>query len=160
MLILQLYNSSECPAPHFGHFLNEALLPFFQNLAFLRKDCPPNLNEFQQSKLHNAEIITAGAYCQYKTYACAHKYSWNMDPKNDTLFISWKRLGMTGTFFALNLCLSSIFCYSIILMASLAFFPLNMHSGTMYIPHHLSAIATTFFGWRFCNFQLPVFTLL
>ena len=80
--------------------------------------------------------------------------------KNDTLFISWKSLWMTGTFFALYLCLSFIFYYSIILMASLAFFSLNMHLGTMYIQHHLSAIATTFFGWRFYNFPLPVFTLL
>ena len=80
--------------------------------------------------------------------------------KNDTLFISWKSLWMTGTFFALYLCLSFIFYYSIILTSSLAFFPLNMHLGTMYIQHHLSAIATTFFGWRFYNFPLPVFTLL
>ena len=33
--------------------LNETLLPFFQSLAFLWKDCPPNQNEFQQSTLHN-----------------------------------------------------------------------------------------------------------
>ena len=39
--------------PSLWPFLNETLLPFFQSLASLWKDCPPNLNEFQQSTLHN-----------------------------------------------------------------------------------------------------------
>ena len=57
-----------------------SLTSIFQSLAFLRKDCPPNLNEFQQSKLH----ITLKWYQQegtvnIRTYTRAYKSSWNME---------------------------------------------------------------------------------
>ena len=77
--------------------------------------------------------------------------------KNDTLFIFFLHQLIGMTFF-----LSSFYLLLFHNSDGVTglFSPLNMHSGTTYIQHHLSAIATTFFGWRLCNFPLPVFTLL
>ena len=153
MLILQLYNSSEFPATFFGHFWMKPYFRFF----FWRKDCRPNLNEFQQSKLHNN--ISAGAYRQYTHIDPCVQVQLKYGKMIHFLFpekaFLHQLIGMTFflSFFYLLLFHNSDGVTGL-------FFPINMHLGTMKIQHHHSAIATTFFGWRLCNFPLPVFTLL
>ena len=165
MLILQLYNSSEFAAPLSLVIFEWSLNSFFQSIAFFsREDCPPKLNEFQQSKLYNAEIITSGSYRQ--SYALTPVHTCTAEIwKNDTLFIPWKSL-----FASFNrddwYIFRSIFVFFYLLSfhnsdgVTGLFFPLNMYLGTMYIQHQVSATATIFFGWGLCNFPLPVFTFL
>ena len=97
--------------------------------------------------LHNnsRSVLSIYAHTPVRT-----KYSWNMEKWYTFYFLKKPRDDVS--FFYLLLFHNSDDVIDL--------FSLNMHLGTMYIQHHLSAIATTFFGWRFCNFPLPVFTLL
>ena len=153
MLILQLYNSLELPATYFGQFWMKLYFRFFFLAERLSTESKWISTVETSLRLNNISRRVPSIYAHTPVRTSTPEI-W----KNDTLFISWKSL-----FASINrddfLSVFLLLFHNYDGVTGL-FFPLNMHSGTMYIQHHLSATVTTFFGSRLCNFPLPVFTLL